>query len=187
MSNDSIDWPKLVKGVREKNSEATNDFILSLQEPIFKFCIYLTGNQQLAEDICHDALVKALTSIQQLRNPAQAKAWVKQIARNQFLDYCKAASQSKAHIGIEDAETQPELSIGSEASDRQILAMEALQTLEELDRSLVILVDIEGHTYSEVAEMTKLNEGTVKSKLFRAREKMSKFLGTKRAPRSSNG
>lgn len=178
MSNESVDWESIVKGVAKNDPRSMNDFIENSQISLIRFCVYLTGNQQLAEDICHDTLLKAIRSIKQLKTPEYAIAWMKKIARNQFLDICKSARNSKPHLDIGDVTAEPSLSISADASDNQITAMQALQSLEEEDRSIVILVDIEGYSYQEVAEQLNLKEGTVKSKLFRARKKMLDFLGT---------
>ena len=178
MGNENIDWSKIVAGVRRKEAQALNDFVEIGQEPLFRFCLYLTSNRQLAEDICHDAFIKAIQSIDQLKNPNQTLAWMKQIARRLFLDYCKSAAQSKTHIDFDEYSKNETATASEDRTDQQILAMQALQSLDEEERNIVILVDIQGHSYLEVAETLKMKEGTVKSKISRARKKMLDYLGT---------
>lgn len=183
MNQSDIDWNSLIKGVIENDPQSLNNFVEFNQQALMRFCLYLTGNKQLAEDICHDAFVKGITSIKQLKKPGQARAWLKQIARNLFLDYCKASAQSKTHVDINDI--GHELSVSPDATDQQILAMQALQTLDEEDRTIVIMIDIEGHSYSEVSEHLKMKEGTVKSRVSRARQKMLEFIETFQSAGSS--
>lgn len=183
MSFEKIDWHSLVAGVIRKDKQAMNDFVEINQEPLLRFCIYLTGNKFLAEDICHDAFVKGIQSIAQLKNPVQCRAWLKQIAKRLFLDYKKSAAQRKTHVDFTEANSE-KLQVES-ASDMQILALQALQELDEQDRQLVIMIDIEGHSYMEVAEVLKMKEGTVKSRLSRARKKMLEFIETFRGSESS--
>ena len=180
-----IDWGNIVSGVAKNDESSLNQFVELSQTPLLRFCMYLTGDRQLAEDICHDTLIKAIGSIKQLKNPAQVMAWMKRIARNLFLDYCKSAAQSKVHLDINEMVQSPELSMSADATDDQILAMQALQSLSEEDRTIVILIDIEGYSYVEAAQVLEIKEGTVKSKLFRARKKMLEFLETFRGSQSS--
>lgn len=181
----STNWSQIVQGVRDQDSEAFSEMVDHLQEPLMRFCVYLCGDRQLAEDLCHDSLIKAVQSINQLKNPEQTPAWVKRIARNLFLDYKKSAAQSKPHLELSEMDTAPQVTAGSEATEDQILALQALQTLGEPERSIVIFVDIEGYSYQEVSQLLKINTGTIKSKISRARAKMLDFLGTKRSPESS--
>ena len=184
MSNTEVNWQTLVERVAANDQQAAGDWIEICQNPLMSFCFYLCGNKALAEDICHDAFVKGLQSIGQLRKPEQSIAWLKQIARRLFLDYKKSAAQSKPHMDFNEMNHN---SLQSESlSDQQILAMQALQILSEEERNIVIMVDIQGHSYLEVAELIQMKEGTVKSKLFRARKKMLESIETFQGTRSSN-
>ncbi len=184
--SEQVDWKKIVKKMRAGDDQATTLFVELTQDPLYKFCYYLTNNQQLAEDICHDTLIKGITKIDTIKNPEQILAWLKQIARRQFLDFVKSASQSKVHMDIDEMNSGPsELSSGENRNDDQITAMEALQSLDADDRMLVILVDIEGYSFSEASQIAEIPEGTAKSRVFRARKKMLDFIGTEREPNSS--
>lgn len=185
-NKENIDWDSIVAGVINNNQESIREFVELAQKPLFQFCFYLTSNRQLAEDICHDTLIKALGAIKNLKKRHQALAWMKQIARRLFLDYVKSAAQSKVHVDIDHVGSLADSNSDPETKDRQLLAMQALRSLDEDDRSLVILIDIQGHSYAEAAQATGITEGTAKSRVFRARKKMLHFLETNSHPGSSN-
>lgn len=152
------------------------------RDELFRFCLYLSGNRQMSEDLVHDAFVKAIQQYHQLKDVRKAFAWLKQIARNLFLDYLKSAHVSKTHVELDESTLVTE----TENSAELITAVQALQSLGEEDRALLILIDVQEHSYAEAAEVLSVPEGTIKSRLFRARAKFSDFFnGTKRAASSS--
>jgi len=177
----SSSWSSLIAGVLSKNAEATRELIEKSQKPLFTFCFHLTHNKQLAEDLTHDALIKALTSLHQLREPEAFPAWLKRIARSLFLDLKKSAAQSNQHLSWESLSPKDLDSLHIKHSDPdQIAALQVLQGLEVDDRLILILIDIQECSYQEASEALEIPVGTIKSRLFRAREKfLSVFEGTK--------
>jgi RNA polymerase sigma-70 factor (ECF subfamily) len=177
----SPSWSSLVAGVLDKNSEATHDLIERSRKPLFTFCFHLTHNKQLAEDLTHDAFIKALTSLHQLREPEAFPAWLKKIARSLFLDLKKSAAQSKQHLDWESLNPKDLNSLQIEHSDPdQMAALQVLHRLDVDDRLILILIDIQECSYQEASETLEIPVGTIKSRLFRAREKfLSAFEGTK--------
>lgn len=173
----NYNWVDLVQSILSGREDRRGELIELTQTPLFQFCVYLCGNRHLAEDICHDTYVKALTSLNQLRDPNLILAWLKQIARRLFLDYVKSASQSKTHVSVDDSEEFLQLEAPDGANDQQLDVMKALNQLSEDDRSLLILVDVQGCSYQEVAQTLDIAEGTVKSRVFRARKKFSDIFG----------
>ena len=163
-----INWKKIIEGVAKSDSAMTHQFVESAQKPLYKFCYYLTNNQQLAEDICHDSLIKGITKIESLKNPDQTMAWLKQIARRQFLDYVKSASQSKVHVDIDEMNSgEQELSGGDPKSEAQILALQALQNLSPEERAIVEAIrnHPDGLGIDEIAWKTQIPVNNLASQL----------------------
>ena len=182
----SVDWKSLVEGVKKNDESSMHSFIENTQTPLLHFCVFITGQSQLAEDLCHDTLVKAFTSIHQLKKPERCMAWLKKIARHLYLDYIKSAAQSRPHLSMDDEFCSIELEAKSGISEDQIDTLTLLHRLKEEDRVLLTLIDIQGCSYQEVSQVLEIAEGTVKSRLFRAREKMAQlFHGTKPKVHSS--
>ena len=184
MDTSKTNWTVLVKRIRSEEPESFSELIDATQKNLFQFCLLLTRNKQFAEDILHDTYLKSFSSISSLKNPDAMMAWLKQIARNLYLDYVKSASH-KNEIHSDDWESK-DLRSAEDKTGLQMDVLKILNQLSEEDRTLLILVDIQECSYEETALALKIPEGTVKSRLFRAREKFSLlFDGTKREPKSS--
>ena len=179
-----MNWTDLLKRLKANEQLAFSEFIDHTQKSLFQFCLHLAQNKQFAEDILHDTYLKAFASFSTLKNPDSIMAWLKQIARFLFLDYVKSAAH-KNEIHIEAwAEHDQRLTVDKSAE--QIDVLKILNQMSEEDRSVLILIDIQECSYDEASITLKIPEGTVKSRLFRAREKFS-FLyeGTKKLSKSS--
>lgn len=184
---ETTDWSSLVARVLAGDKAAVTTLIEQAQNPVFVFCFHLAKNRQLAEDLTHDALLKSLASLAQLQKHGSYLAWTKTIARSLFLDYLKSAENAKAHLQFEDMGDDESMAEDPSVSVEQIHAQRTLQQLEENDRAILILIDIQEASYEEAAEIMGLPIGTVKSKLSRARDKFSALYdGTKATPRSSS-
>lgn len=168
---------KLIEAYKAGDQGAADQLVDLVQDKLSQFCIYLSGDRHLAEDLCHDALIRALTSIDQLQNADVFLAWVKKIARNLFLDFKKAAAQSKVHVTAEDSIEVEQLE-GVGLSDDQLDAAKTLQKMSEADRTLLILIEVQGLSYQEAAEVLETKEGTIKSRLSRAKQKFVEIYGT---------
>lgn len=170
-----FDAADLVEKVLNKKDGATHEFVLKTQKDLFQFCFHLAKNRQLAEDITHDTYLKAFSSLDQLKNPQVLLAWLKSIARFLFLDFIKSSAQSKKHISLDDieAESDAAFSVAAGCNADQMTAMQILQLLSEEDRTILILIDIQENSYQDVAVALKIAEGTVKSRLSRARDKFA--------------
>jgi RNA polymerase sigma-70 factor (ECF subfamily) len=178
--------PDLIHGALKKDAKAISQLIEASQKSLFTFCYFLTKNKQLAEDLTHDTFLRALTCLEQLKNPEAFLGWLKQIARSQYLDYVKSAAQSQPHISSDELEVENLSTLGLGSDPDQMTALAVLQKLSEEERSVLILADIQEYSYSEIAEIMKVREGTVKSRLFRARERFAEiFNGTNQPSESS--
>lgn len=184
MEKQKINWGDLIKRINDDDAAALSELVDHTQKNLFQFCLLLTRNKQFAEDILHDTYIKAFSSIFSLKNPDAIIAWLKQIARFLYLDYIK----SSAYKNEVHTESWESLDL-RETDDKTGLQMDVLKILNQLseeDRTLLILVDIQGNSYVEAALTLKIPEGTVKSRLFRAREKFSSLYdGTKKQHKSS--
>ena len=178
------DWSDLIRRVIAKDRIAQAQFIEDTQKDLFQFCFYLTHNRQFAEDLLHDTYLKGFESLASLKNSNSLLSWLKQIARFLYLDYVKSA----AFRNEVQSDTDLELAIDESADkkNKQIDVLKILGKLDEADRTVLILIDIQGCDYEETASILQVPVGTVKSRLFRAREKFSSFYnGTKRRTSSS--
>jgi RNA polymerase sigma-70 factor (ECF subfamily) len=137
-----------------------------------------------ADDLAQDALIKVYKSLKLFRYQSAFSTWLFSIVRNSFLDSAK--SRAGRQRGSEDGLSEQHIRTPSAAP----LADEELQREQEKQRlwralrqvpaefrSALVLFDLEGHTYDELAVMEGVPVGTVKSRLFRGRALLRKLLG----------
>lgn len=175
---------ELFKRIAKGDELAVNELVSQTKKNLFQFCLHLTRDRQLAEDILHDTYIKALSSFSQLKNPEAALGWLKRIARNLHLDYIKMAS-TRNEVAVENPEDYG-LQSSEPGTGLQMDVIKILHSMGEEERLILTLIDIQECSYEEAAGILDLPEGTVKSRLFRARQKFSElFDGTKKQTRSS--
>ncbi len=183
-----ISLEQIIKNILTGDSASFGDLIEVTQKPLFTFCLHLTKNKQLAEDLTHDTYLKAHAHIKELKDANQVLAWLKRIARNMHLDFIKSAAQ-KTSVSVEDY-NEFQANDFESATSSQIDTLKILSQLETDDQLILVLVDLQECSYSEAAQVLEIPEGTVKSRLARAREKFSELFenknGTKKPARASN-
>lgn len=136
------------------------------QNHLFRFCYYLCGNKNLAEDLCQDTYVKVFENIKSIKEDSSFQAWLFKTARNHFLDHVKSPKNTKTK-GIEDVIND------IAGSDNHHIVLEVRQCLLQLDqddRALLLMVDLEGLTYEEAAQALNISLEALKSRVFRARK-----------------
>lgn len=155
------------------NRRAFDELVRRYQSPVRRFFLNLTlGDGQLSDDLAQDTFVKAYLNITKFRGLSSFQTWLMRIAYNVFYDYTR-----KRQIAISDwqlAESQQPT-----ASSHQSISMDlyaALALLKPDERTCITLQLIDGYDIRQVAKITGLKEGTVKSHLSRGKEKMANYL-----------
>ncbi len=135
---------------------------------LYRYAYRLTGKTADAEDLTHDALIKAQEHLGQLRDPGRVKAWLFSILRNAYLHRIRSDRQER-RVSLDEvgdlAEPLPE---PLPAIDPERL-QEALNELPEVFRTPIILYYFEEFSYRDIAEQMDLPLGTVMSRLARAK------------------
>ena len=137
-----------------------SEFILKYQEDVIRYCFFLSRNEKVAHDLAQDCFLKAL-SLNSL--PDNPKAFLFRMAKNQFIDLKR---KSNNDLIVQDALKDSPGSI--EPSD--LAVWQVLFSLDPDEQELLLLVDREGMSINEAADLLKLSEAALKSRLFRARE-----------------
>jgi RNA polymerase sigma-70 factor (ECF subfamily) len=162
----------LVEKARRGDPEAVTEVIELVQDRLFSFCLHLSGNRQYAEDLCQETLVKAFAQVGSLKDNALFLSWAVKVAKNIYLDQVKLKKVKNESLRrIFDDSDEPSWTSDGEAGDpASVLEVrEALQRLSEEDRAILLLVDMEGYSYSEAAAIMELSEAAIRSRLSRAR------------------
>lgn len=149
----------------------------------------LVGNREDADDLTQDAFIKAYRSLSKFQNRSKFYTWIYRIAINCFRDWYKSAQQYR-EVSMAQAQTDfgdfwMERFAGSDSSDDRVENREFQEMLEQAlsmllpeFRETIVLRDIDGLTYPEIAEVLGCAVGTVKSRLFRGREQLKELWKT---------
>jgi RNA polymerase sigma-70 factor (ECF subfamily) len=139
--------------------------------------IYLTMNSSNAvDDIAQDVFLTVYRNLKNFRFESQFTTWLYRITVNKCKDYMRKIKIRNIFTPIKEAEEQTEDTISSESSDIAVLVHKAIAKLPEKLRIPLLLKDIEGMSYQEIAETVQCEIGTVKSRIFRAREGLKNIL-----------
>jgi RNA polymerase sigma-70 factor (ECF subfamily) len=153
-------------------------------DTLYRVALRLTADPTLAEDLVQDTMLKAYRAWRQYRPGTNAKGWLLTILRNTFInDYRRRKLEPVAmdleaaepHAIFRDvAEADPEGAFFAQIVDRKVI--EAIDALPAEFREVLVLSDVEGLSYAEIAEALQVPVGTVKSRLFRARRQLQVAL-----------
>ncbi|WP_234996442.1 RNA polymerase sigma factor SigE [Demequina sp. NBRC 110054] len=164
---------------------------------VYRLAYHLTGNQHDAEDLTQDVFVRVFNSLSQYK-PGTFEGWLHRITTNLFLDRMRrkkrirfdfmadddAAVSTSESFDRHERSGQPEDAFDMANLGDDIVA--ALADLQPEYRAAVVLSDIEGLSYEEIAATLGIKMGTVRSRLSRARAKLRESLAH-RAPARSDG
>ncbi len=151
--------------------------IVALIPKLRRYARALTQDKESADDLVQDALERALTRIELWKRGTDMRAWLFTIMHNVYVNSVKKNSRGGLHIPIDG--TMEELSY----SDSQIGSIELNECLKALNalpleqREIIVLVAVEGLSYSQVATVVDVPVGTVMSRLSRARKAIRTLVG----------
>lgn len=147
-------------------TEEYNRVVNDLSHRLFGFVFKLTKDEEDANDLVQDAFMKLWNNRKKVEFK-KAKSWLFTTAHNAFINFIKKSNrQSRMEEGMDipvESKNRFEL--------KEIIDL-AMQKLPELQKSILLLRDLEGYNYKEIGEMLNLNESQVKVYLFRARKKV---------------
>src|SRR5262245_65677182 len=176
----------LLVRLRDRDEDAFNQVVREHQNKVFNLIYRMIGSREEAEDVAQDVFVTVFKSIDQFRGDAKLSTWLYRIAANHCKNRIKylARRHDRSTTELDDAAERHAVGQGAspigaghiDGPDRVLEGIElertvqaAIAGLEEDHRLVVVLRDIEELSYEEICEITGLPEGTVKSRLHRAR------------------
>lgn len=187
-SSDGFSERVLVSRLRRRDAQAFELLVRTHQDRVFDFCSRMVGDREEAFDLAQEIFISIHQNLDKFRADAKLSTWILRIARNHCLNrlkYLKRRGRDRSDEFGEANELRITESMGGTPRPDEVVAAarerdlvhRAIQELDEDQRALVVLRDVEGLSYEEIMEITDLAEGTVKSRLHRAREKLVGILG----------
>lgn len=182
---------KFIERLRSGDEDAYDRLVNEYSGGIYSMLLRLTENAEDAGDLTQETFMNAFRSIKKFRGESSVKTWLYRIAinrsRNRFR-WWKSRRRSKT-VSIDSVRTDddrplhetlagdtPDPETEAITAERVYLLKEMLLTLPDIFREAVVLRDIEGLTYEEIAEVLEISIGTVKSRIARGRSELAKKL-----------
>ena len=139
--------------------------------------IYLTiSNSSSVDDIAQEVFITVYKNLKYFRFESQFTTWLYRITVNKCKDHLRKINVRKIFIPIKEAEGETGRGIDVENKDVSNIVMNAISELPAKLRAPLLLKDIEGFSYQEISETLRCEMGTVKSRIFRAREGLRNIL-----------
>lgn len=181
----------MTEGVEPVGQADFREEALPHMDAVYRFALRLSGSRDQAEDLVQETFLRAYRSWDQYTPGTRCKSWLFTICRNLFLRQrersqrhdeilAEGADRDSGHfelvnpVWVEAVKTDPEGDFFRSIVDEEVLSR--IQELPEDYRVAVVLSDLEGLTYQEIADMTEVPVGTVKSRLFRGRRLLQRAL-----------
>jgi len=179
---------ELVRASRDGDQEAFGELVRKYQGKIYSLAYGMVGNHADADDLAQEIFLKTYRNIKKFRFKSSFYTWLYRIATNTIISRRKKL-RGDSHLELKpqvlDIEGSPYLAtrLGGEKGDRAMSSKEmkkdiyrAIDTLSDKHKEVVVMHDIEGIPNSEIAQILSISQGTVRSRLHYARERLQKEL-----------
>jgi RNA polymerase sigma-70 factor (ECF subfamily) len=186
LSNPKQQDAELIQQALDGSQEAHRQLVLRYQRPVWGLLQRMVRDSMLAEDLAQEVFVKAFRALETFDRTRKFSSWLFKIAHNTAIDHLRRKKLDT--VALETPDGEPDLMAvipdrESESPDSELrrrdLARDMEASLERLRpeyREVVLLRFHEGLSYEEIAEVTGLPLGTVKTHIFRARKAMARYL-----------
>ncbi len=165
--------PQLLDSARAGDRRAFEALVRTYQADIWRLSLHLTNDRGLADDVTQDTFVRVYRFLPRFRGESKFSTWLFAIARNCALDELRRTK--RRFVLVERAKIEEELHAISEATTA-IEVREAVVSLPVELREAIVLIDMLGESYRDAAAILALPEGTVKSRVHRARHGLAQAL-----------
>ncbi|QOR36449.1 RNA polymerase sigma factor [Clostridium sp. 'deep sea'] len=178
----------LIKQVLNGDNEAYDILMKRYEKKVFNLSLRILGNYEDAADATQEAFIRAYKSLKTFRNDSKFSTWVCRIVTNVSYDFLRKRKKvtivsihtdnddNRRDIDIPDTDVSSNPADSVTRDELRKAIVEAIASLEPAHRDIIVLRDIKGFSYKEIGDQLNIAEGTVKSRLNRARIKVSKIL-----------
>jgi RNA polymerase sigma-70 factor, ECF subfamily len=183
---------EVIDGCKAGDEKAFREIVLAYQRRVYNIAYRMLGNKEEAKDLAQEVFLSVFESIKNLREEVKFEPWLIQMTLNHCRNRWKYLKRRKYFqsgslndpIETEEGGTPRQFCDPSDNPETllekkmiQDLVQKGLQQLKEEQRELIVLRDLQGLSYEEIGKLFSLPEGTVKSKIHRARMELKEILG----------
>ena len=176
---------KIIEKVLGGDANAFEELVLRYEKTVYNLALRMVGDRDDAFDMTQEAFIKAYGSLSSFRGDSKFSVWIYRITTNVCLDFLRSKSRKQqvsltvsdddedAQLDIPDPKADPEQQLIKKISMQSV---EGLKTLPDKQRQILVMRELCGMSYAEIGKALSLEEGTVKSRIFRARKRLCTFL-----------
>ena len=179
---------KIIRAVVDGNTNAFEDLVLEYQKQVYHITLKMTGSEEDAFDLSQETFLKAYRTLSTFRGESGFGSWLYRMASNLCIDFLRKKKrrvpeqpvsldeeeEGRRPVELPDLRYEPQSQL--EKKELREKVREGLQRLPEEQRLILILRDVEGFSYQEIADALKIELGTVKSRIYRARAHLARLL-----------
>jgi RNA polymerase sigma factor RpoE len=179
---------ELVRKAQAGDMDAYDQLVRKYQERIYGTIYHMTSNHEDAHDLAQETFVKAYSALKNFKGDSGFFTWVYRIAVNKTINFLKTR-KNRSFLSLNDLDQNVEhdqelVELVSEQTPRRAAGLtelqeklnEAMQKLSEDHRMVVTLHDVQGLSHEEIGKIMDCNTGTVRSRLFYARQQLQAYL-----------
>ena len=188
LSHESAEDFVLVKRAQQGDESAYDELVKRYQERVYATIYHMTANHEDAGDLAQETFIKGYQALKTFKGDSSFYTWVYRIAVNKTINFLKQR-RNRTHLSLNDldfnAEHDPDfIALVSDKTPRREAALSELQEklndamlkLSPVHRLVVTLHDVQGLAHDEIANIMDCNIGTVRSRLFYARQQLQAYL-----------
>jgi len=176
----SIDTPAAGAGrVETVDPDDLHKLVVEHSDAVYRLALSVVRDPSLAEDVAQDTMVKAWLALPTFRGDSSLRGWIMRIAHNTAISTLRARRAAVIDPAeLPERESVPERSVERrvESDEAMNAFVDALDLLDDLSRSIVVLREVEGMAYDEISRVLDVPLPTVKTRLLRARRRLSTAL-----------
>lgn len=176
----------IIKRTLAGDKNAFELLVLAYEKQVYNLALRMLGSSEDAADMTQEAFIKAYSGLASFRGDSKFSVWLYRITSNVCLDFLRAKSRrAQTSLTVGEDEEAAQLDIPDPAGDVERLLMrkmsmqavnDGLAQLPDEQRQILVMREISGMSYADIAAALSLEEGTVKSRIFRARKKLCAYL-----------
>ena len=195
-----MDETILIQKSQQGDMDAFEQLLLRYEKKVYTIAYKYMGNAEDASDLAQEALIKAYQSIGTFRGESSFATWIGRITANRCLDELRKRKRLQTtsldeELELEEGSVQKEIASEKDTPEQHTIRQETVQYVQhklaqmrEEYRLVLVLRELEGHSYEDIAEMLNCSLGTVKSRISRARNYLKELvLADRQKERGQNG
>ena len=195
-----MDETILIQKSQQGDMDAFEQLLLRYEKKVYTIAYKYMGNAEDASDLAQEALIKAYQSIGTFRGESSFATWIGRITANRCLDELRKRKRLQTtsldeEMELEEGSVQKEIASEKDTPEQHTIRQETVQYVQQKlaqmrdeYRLVLVLRELEGHSYEDIAEMLNCSLGTVKSRISRARNYLKELvLADRQKERGQNG